>query len=432
MKLLETSGKTFTWNIDSEQGLRPKESLLLSDGSQDRYKFARRALIHYKRLNGDMLVKTKFIVPDKSDDWPEELWNMELGKIVHAIRNSRRFHEKRQELIEFGFNFNPPSARCGYPLVKIALLHYKKLHGDMLISSVFMVPTDNTNGEKWPKETRGMKLGKNVAKIRAKVSYAKFHDDLLKIGFNFDCQIYNAGVKKNKNNYDSTKKAFLNYKLIHGNFRVPQDFIIPENSFDWPEEFWNIPLGSVLCRIRRGSLFKIHHEELAGIGFDFKLQQKRYGYPLVKRSLQRYKEMYNDLFIPLKFVVPRTTEWPEESWDMSLGHCVSSIRIGMTFKQHKEDLIGIGFEYGTLKDYRFELIKKAVVLYYKLHMNLRLKNTYVVPHRAEWPEEMWGMNLGNTAAKIRLGKIYKNKDNDLFNLLNLSFSMKIDNPRSVP
>jgi hypothetical protein len=425
MKLLKTSGKTFNMNKYLEQGLRPKETLLLSDGSEDQYDFTCRALLHYKRLNGDMLVKPKFIVPDKSADWPEEMWNMSLGKTVHTIRNKRRFHLKRQELAAIGFDFNPLTPRYGYPLVETALLHYKKLHGDLLVHTTFVVPNDNTNHEKWPVETFGMNLGKAVSKIRRKVSYTKFNAELLKIGFNFDSQISTARTKKNTNNYDIIKKALLNYKSIHGNFIVLQKFVIPENSKDWPEETWNISLGNVLGRIRRGSLFKKHHEELASIGVDFKLQQQRYGYPLVKRTLQRYKEIHNDLFVPHSFEVPRTSDWPEESWDMKLGQSVSSIRIGMSFKQHKNDLRGIGFEYGTNRDRIFEVIKAALVLYHKLHMNFRINSKYVVPHdRPEWPVEMWGMKLGSTAANIRRGVTYKDKDKDLFNLLNLSLCIK--------
>jgi hypothetical protein len=65
---------------------------------------------------------------------------------------------------------------------------------------------------------------------------------------------------------------------------------------------------------------------------------------------------------------------------------VASIRIGMTFKKHKNDLIATGFEFDTAKNRKFELIRSAIFLYNKLHMSFCIPAKYKVPERAEWPQ----------------------------------------------
>ena len=61
------------------------------------------ALRRYKELEGDMLVPRDFVVPSSSDDWPEEMWGMRLGRTVDSIRSSGTFvrgHADRRELLE--------------------------------------------------------------------------------------------------------------------------------------------------------------------------------------------------------------------------------------------------------------------------------------------------------------------------------------------
>lgn len=289
LTMLKTSGKTFTINMDFGQKFfpMPTETEMSLDGSSNNFDFVCRSLLHYEKMNGDMLVATKFTVPDKSDNWPEEMWNMNLGKIVYSIRNSRRYHLRRQELTVIGFNFNPPKRKYGYPLIEKALLHYKSLYGDLLVRSNFIISNESNSNEKWPPETVGMNLGNVVSKIRNKGSYKEMRDRLSNMGFQYSSQTLAGRASHHKRySYDLIKIALLHYKSSHGTMLVPLHYVIPENSNDWPEEIWNMPLGDFVSTIRTGLRFEAHREELSSIGFDFKLQQKRYGYSLLKLSLQ--------------------------------------------------------------------------------------------------------------------------------------------------
>jgi hypothetical protein len=44
------------------------------------------ALLKYKEINGDLMIKKRFIIPTESAEWPEEVWGMKLGSIVINIR----------------------------------------------------------------------------------------------------------------------------------------------------------------------------------------------------------------------------------------------------------------------------------------------------------------------------------------------------------
>jgi hypothetical protein len=151
----------------------------------DRYKATKAALLKYKDLKGDMLVPTKFVVASDNIIWPEETRGMKLGRDVYNIRGGHSWKDKREDLESIGFDFNPQTLRYGYEATRAALLKYKDLKGDMLVPTKFMVASDNIT---WPKETWGMKLGRDVQSIRGGHSWKNKREDLESIGFNFYSQ----------------------------------------------------------------------------------------------------------------------------------------------------------------------------------------------------------------------------------------------------
>ena len=97
------------------------------------------ALLTYKSLYGDLLVPLAFVIPT-SRDWPEELWDMNLGIAVSNIRNDGQYSTNRTELEEMGFNFDSQRTASSWEMVKRALLAYKSLHGDVLVPYAFVIP----------------------------------------------------------------------------------------------------------------------------------------------------------------------------------------------------------------------------------------------------------------------------------------------------
>ena len=91
------------------------------------------ALLRYKELKGDMLVPRSFVVPPSSDDWPEEMWGMRLGRTVISIRSGTfvRDHADRRELLE-SEGFVMQVRRSPAEKLRAAEAHYGRVRGGAL------------------------------------------------------------------------------------------------------------------------------------------------------------------------------------------------------------------------------------------------------------------------------------------------------------
>lgn len=179
-----------------------------SPGSYEgKYEAIIQTLLRYQELYGDMLVPVLFIVPSTAD-WPALSWGKWLGKSVTKIRGRQIFKDKTAEFSSLGFDFTRRSLKkkntvrgtiskpmtlenrgtnikdgikekkkkgvknivdsspgnrvrtvkkgrkldeSNFDFTVRMLVHYKELHGNMLVPSVFIIPwTDD-----WPEETWG-------------------------------------------------------------------------------------------------------------------------------------------------------------------------------------------------------------------------------------------------------------------------------------
>jgi hypothetical protein len=228
-----------------------------------RYEAIRAALMKYKDLNDNMLVPTKFVVPVNDISWPEETWDIKLGQFVFNIRAGNSYADKREDLESIGFDFNPQRQSYKYEAIRVALMKYKDLKGNMLVPRRFLVPVNDIS---WPKETLGMNLGTIVMTIRAG-SFANKREDLESIGFDFNPQ-------RQSYEYEAIKVAFMKYKDLKGDMLVPQKFVVPVNDITWPKETWGIKLGTIVMAIRAGNSYVNKREDLESIGFDFNPQRQ--------------------------------------------------------------------------------------------------------------------------------------------------------------
>ena len=359
------------------------------------YPLIERTLLHYKYLNGNMLVPQIFTVP-KSTEWPEESWDLKLGLAVSSLRKGTQA-AKHDRLSSLGFCFNALHAK--YELAKLALLNYKQLNGDMRVLACFEVPTDSAL---WPKETWGLKLGTIVRNIRSGDSHADKRDDLLCIGFCFDTV---------QARYDLAKVALIRYRKLYGDMLVPSKFEVPDKCINWPQETWGLHLGLIAGSMRRGS-YAEKHAELAEIGFDFDSQHARYGYESTRQVLLIYRDLYGNMGVPARFTVPRNVIWPERTWGMKLGYTVKDIRYGRIYRDERQDLIKIGFNFNMIKKKTsFDLILKALLKYKDIYSDLLVPQLYIIPSNSEeWPSDTWGINLGAIVARLRSGYYADRKD----------------------
>jgi hypothetical protein len=129
------------------------------------YERVKLALIKYKEINENLLAKRGFIIPTNNPLWPEEVWGMKLGSVINNIKSGLAYKEKKDELRELGLKVKnidsvdyicPKPAKYGFDKIKLALLKYREIYGDVLVKRTFFVPTENAE---WPEETWGMRLG---------------------------------------------------------------------------------------------------------------------------------------------------------------------------------------------------------------------------------------------------------------------------------
>jgi hypothetical protein len=357
-------------------------------------------LLKFKEIYGNMLVTQSFIIPTNSSNFPEECWEMRLGVTVQSIRNSNAYAEHKDELMALGFDYR--SQHSTYDSVKLALLKYKEIYGNMLVTQSFIIPTNSSD---FPEECWEMKLGINVNSIRSQNAYAEHKDDLIALGFDYGSQIPT---------YDFVKLALLKYKEIYGNMLVTGTFIIPTNSSDFPEEFWEMRLGGTVSHIRSQNGYAEHKDELIALGFDFEYQN--FIFDEVMTALLRFKQIHGDLLVPMRYVIsPDDTDYPEEVRGMKLGSCVNYIRSGGHL-QKKEELLAIGFVYVVRKRFDYETVRIATFKYRELHHgSTKISLKYKIPVDSTWyPEETWGISLGSILYRVRTGKKWPDKYSELF------------------
>lgn len=153
-----------------------------------------------------------------------------------------------------------------------------------------------------------------------------------------------------------------------------------------------------------------------------------------------YKELYNNLDIPVSFKIPlNDSRWPSDSWNLSLGHKVVDIRRGKSFSTPEAvtELSNIGFNW-TINENTYdhrnalqtvrsfnkvtnrkigmvsnmtnqsnqESIHSSVVdllkIYKAEHGDVNVPQHWLVPENdSKWPSEYWNYRLGLQVSKIR-------------------------------
>lgn len=215
---------------------------------------------------------------------------------------------------------------------------------------------------------------------------------------------------RNIHDYDTIKIGFQRYKELYGNLVVPYMFTIPVDSASWPPVTQGIKLGVVASKLRRSGCYQFLRDELAVMGMNFERQLKPFDAETLKISLLQYKDIYGTLRIPHSFCIPESNIWPEKTRGMRLGVLVSTIRRGKSYKYIRDELVGMGFDYGHQKRHHGQkLVMTALQRYKEIFGDLLVPAAYRIPVNSEtedWPETTWDMNLGSIVGSIRGGDCY--------------------------
>ena len=369
-----------------------------------RYALTVSCLQRYKNMFGDMKVPQKYVIPLESELWPEEAWGLKLGLLVRDIRRGIIFKipSQQKELKEIGFHFSPQIQCLGYPIIKLALIHYHRVHGHLRVPQKFFTADDD---ESWPEGTRGIALGAIVAAIRNNGSFENMKEELISLGFEY-------GLQNGVHDYELTRSALLQYKAIYGDLRIKRSFKVSERDETWSKDAWGMALGTIVASIRRSGRHCEHREELKRMGIDFHIQKKTHSFEVVKRALLTHKDLYGTMLMRKNFIVPECHKWPEETWGLLLGRVVQDIRGGRLHKNKHDELIENGFPMIDPLQSSEEVyqLKSNLRLFKKIHGHFDVPVRFIIPEEGPWDMEHWGMKLGKTVQGIKKRKTIKTRN----------------------
>eukprot|EP00548_Thalassiothrix_antarctica_P006244 CAMPEP_0194138654 /NCGR_PEP_ID=MMETSP0152-20130528/8395_1 /TAXON_ID=1049557 /ORGANISM="Thalassiothrix antarctica, Strain L6-D1" /LENGTH=288 /DNA_ID=CAMNT_0038836161 /DNA_START=283 /DNA_END=1149 /DNA_ORIENTATION=+ len=155
--------------------------------------------------------------------------------------------------------------------------------------------------------------------------------------------------------------------------------------------------------------------ELNKIGFIWERLQPEWN--LIFSALITYSSIYDNLLVPVNFVVPRGDDaWPKATWGLGLGRCVFRMRLRNDFlngpkgANRRSQLLGLGFVW-DMREYAFTKFVAALRYYAKTSSHkfgpLKVPSTFEVPNNDNsWPRELWNYPLGAKCSAVRQKGLY--------------------------
>ena len=251
------------------------------------------------------------------------------------------------------------------------------------------------------------------------------------------------------------------YRTIHGHVMVPATYIVPRDNNEYPKACWDLPLGSIVQRLRLRHDFLTgenaieRKDQLDNMGFVWDVSEYnfikflnalRHFDKLERRetSTQQSRFKYSSAIrVPSKFIVPSGDEsWPRELWDYQLGAKCMAVRQKQLYvkgyPERKQALEDIGFRWSGNASLGWLDVVHAAAIYSQMHGRvLNVPLSFVVPAPPcdndpnildskgiwftsngldswPWPERLWGLKLGQRLKDVRLkGAYLKGRDRNL-------------------
>lgn len=211
------------------------------------------------------------------------------------------------------------------------------------------------------------------------------------------------------------------YKNVYGDPWVGNKFVFPANDNRIPQEYKNLPLGSLTKRFRRTmvqpKLRKIisastEGKRLFDLGFLVSsIKQKSL---VCLKSFMVFKELYGHVKVPRTFNVPisetieiggfvKPNPWPRAAWGYRLGRKANQIKIIKSVPSIHSKLESIGFSFKKLRKgmWGIDNYLDAIKIYKSIYGNVRVMHKFIVPKDEKYPEEIRGMKLGYLMNVIR-------------------------------
>jgi len=424
------------------------------------------ALVRYRAEHGHTCVPFSFVVPEQRGrhkreaegdltlPWAAELRGMKLGARVSDIRAGRIYAQHRAELDDMGFEWDAKS--LSFERLYRAVALYRKTYGHVVVPPTFVFPDSTVSiagilanhnarhaapgdsslvlmrpppaapfaqsaagARELPTELYGFPLGHRVAVMRAKRGRQQLHqqqiDRLDTLGFVWgDTASVSSGSVEGTESARGSDGTAPTTKV--GAVASAVAVAVARVAADSPGLHAAAAIATVAAgHARVGSTASTLMPE------DSPRERDARGFEEVVLALGSYKELFGNVLVPSRWVVPSCAPWPMNTWGLALGRRVSSIRHGKAYtgvdggrrlRSREQVLSDLGFVWEIQRDPRgFAHVYQALVLYRQLHGHLDIPRPFVSPgedddHAVVWPRVLWGMNLGRTLYDIRRGAAY--------------------------
>jgi len=152
---------------------------------------------------------------------------------------------------------------------------------------------------------------------------------------------------------------------------------------------------------------------------------------LIILTLKYYKNIFGDLCVPLRYVVPwNDSDWPPVCWGFALGTTLTRLRSARERKitslnlppktakkrspkwkvssdsfptDFERRLLDMGFFWDE-KECKRNQLQQLLHIFDTLHNSTKIPATFIVPKESPWPRSCWEMRLGRLVHNIRIAR----------------------------
>lgn len=175
--------------------------------------------------------------------------------------------------------------------------------------------------------------------------------------------------------FDIICNALSEYKNIYNSTTIPFNFNTSSSS--------PILLGSILHSIRLGSiqLSSSQKNQIKSLGYS--INKSEYSFELFLQAWKHFVILKGTQIpvVPRTFVIPSTSEWPEEVWNMNLGQKVQCIRTGQIYNTdiHVQRLNEVNF-IRSPSNRSADQLERSLKAYLNVNGHLEIPKGFIVPY----------------------------------------------------
>ena len=335
-----------------------------------------------------------------------------------------------------------------YPITFAALLKYRTIHGDLVVPRRYIVPMN----QGYPDEWVGLDLAATVYTMKwwkknIRTEEAKRVSELNNLGFVWE---------RLQPEWNIVLEALITYHALHGHVMVPNKFVIPYGSSQWPKGTWGVPLGNCVYRIRgrndflHGTTSFSRRSQLDRLNFVWDVHEQSFlKFFAILRHYAKLSKTgrftpsgtpIKPLKVPSTYKVPTGDDrWPMELWNYQLGaKCIAVRQKDLYVKdkpRRQRMLEDLGFRWCGNAELSWLKVVHAAAIYSRLNgHSLDVPYKFVVPSPSPefvaqqnsnvdeekddnvdeewpWPQYLWNLPLGQRIKEIRItGAYLKGKD----------------------